>query len=278
MITYSRKNLVKRLTNIRKRGQTIIAAGAGTGLSAKLIEQGGADLLLVFNSGRYRMDGHGSLSGLLAFGNANDIALDMGERQVLPVVKEIPVICSVNGTDPTKCMEYHLGEVVRRGFSGVNNFPTVGLIDGNFRQQLEQTNLGYNKEVEIVELAHKKDNFTIVYVFDTEEAKAMAKAGADAIVAHVGLTAGGTVGSKSALSMSESAALTREIITAAKRYNAEALFLAHGGPLSTPKDLAEFLKLLPSIDGFVGASSMERLPTERAIVETVQQFKKVAVQ
>ena len=274
VLKYNRAELSERLARTRREGRLIIAAGAGTGLSAKCAEAGGADLILVFNSGRFRMDGHGSLSGLLAFGNANEIALEMGERQVLPVVKETPVICSVHAADPTRCMERHLEEVMKRGFSGINNFPTAGLIDGNFRRMLEATNLGYAKEVELVKLAAAKDIFAIVYAFNVDEAVAMARAGADAVVVHVGLTVGGTIGGKESLTIVQAAELTMTITQACKEINPRVLILAHGGPLSTPRDLREFLSLAP-VDGFVGASSMERLPTERAITETVREFKTI---
>jgi len=274
MVQYTRKQMVKRLKAIRKE-RYIIAAGAGSGLSAKAIESGGADALLVFNSGNYRMHGHGSLTGWLAFGNANDVALGMGEHYVLPIVKEVPVICSVFAQDVTKCIEYHIDEVMKRGFSGINNFPTIGMIEGNFREQLELTELGYQKEVDMVKIANEKDIFTMVYVFNAKEAKLMAEAGADCIVSHVGLTVGGMIGTTQALTIEGSAKLTREIMDAGNAVNKEIIWLAHGGPLATPQDFAEFIKFLPEIDGFVGASSMERIPTEKAIAQTVREFRAV---
>ena len=275
MVKYTRTELNGRLRAIRERGERIVVAGAGSGLSAKAIEAGGADMLMVFNSGKYRMQGHGSLSGWLAFGNANDVALEMGESYVLPVVKEVPVICSCFAQDVTKVISYHLEEVMRRGFSGINNFPTMGMVDGQFREQLELTNLGFDKEVEMIRLANQKDVFSIVYVFNANEAKKMAEAGADCIVAHVGLTVGGMIGTTKSLSIEESAALTKEIMEAGKQVNKNILWLAHGGPLASPTDFEEFIKFLPDIDGFVGASSMERIPTEQAISKTVVEFKKV---
>ena len=275
MVKYTRTELNGRLRAIRERGERIVVAGAGSGLSAKAIEAGGADMLMVFNSGKYRMQVDGSLSGWLAFGNANDVALEMGESYVLPVVKEVPVICSCFAQDVTKVISYHLDEVMRRGFSGINNFPTMGMVDGQFREQLELTNLGFDKEVEMIRLANQKDVFSIVYVFNANEAKKMAEAGADCIVAHVGLTVGGMIGTTKSLSIEESAALTKEIMEAGKQVNKNILWLAHGGPLASPTDFEEFIKFLPDIDGFVGASSMERIPTEQAISKTVVEFKKV---
>ncbi|NLW82156.1 MAG: phosphoenolpyruvate hydrolase family protein [Desulfovibrionales bacterium] len=275
MRTYTRQELNDRLRAIRERGELLVVAGAGSGISAKAIENGGADMLMVFNSGRYRMQGHGSLSGWLAFANANDVAREMGERDVLPVVKEVPVICSCFAQDVTKVISYHLDDVMSRGFSGINNFPTMGMVDGNFREQLELTGFGFDKEVEMIRTANEKGIFSIVYVFNAQEARLMAEAGADCIVAHVGLTVGGTIGSTKALSIEDSAKLTREIMDAGQAVREDVLWLAHGGPLSTPADFEKFLKYLPEIDGFVGASSMERIPTEVAISSTVKEFKKI---
>jgi Predicted TIM-barrel enzyme, possibly a dioxygenase len=275
MRQYTREELLSRLREIRAKGEYIIVAGAGSGLSAKSIERGGADMLMVFNSGKYRMQGHGSLSGWLAFGNANDIALEMGKSYVLPVVKEIPVICSCFAQDVTKVISYHLNEVMRWGFSGINNFPTMGMVDGQFREQLELTDLGFDKEVEMVRIAKSKNIFTIVYVFNAKESRAMAEAGADCIVSHVGLTVGGTIGTTKSLSIEDSAKLTREIIDAGREVRDDIIWLAHGGPLATPGDFKEFLKYLSDIDGFVGASSMERIPTEKAITNTVKEFKNI---
>ena len=275
MRQYTREQLVARLSSTRSKGDYIVAAGAGSGLSAKSAEKGGADLLLVFNSGYYRMHGHGSFSGLLAFGNANDIAMELGTRYVLPVVREVPVICSVFGQDGTRLIDRHLDKVMLEGFSGINNFPTMGLVDGDFRQQLELTGLGYDKEVEMVAIASRKNIFSMVYVFNEDEAKSMAAAGADCIIAHVGLTVGGLVGTTKSLSIEESADLTRRIMEAGNARRKGIIWLAHGGPLATPADFKQFLKFVPEVDGFVGASSMERIPTELAISGVVKEFKDI---
>ncbi|MDQ2078764.1 phosphoenolpyruvate hydrolase family protein [Xanthobacteraceae bacterium Astr-EGSB] len=275
MQQYTRDELVSRLKAIRSKGAYVVAAGAGSGLSAKSAEKGGADLLLVFNSGYYRMHGHGSFSGLLAFGNANDIAMELGTRYVLPVVREVPVICSVFGQDGTRVIARHLDKVMLEGFSGINNFPTMGLVDGDFRQQLELTGLGYDKEVEMVGIAARKNIFSMVYVFNEAEAQAMAEAGADCIIAHVGLTVGGLVGTTKSLTIEESGELTKQIMDAGTAKRKGIIWLAHGGPLATPKDFKEFLKFVPTIDGFVGASSMERIPTEQAIAGVVKDFKDI---
>ena len=272
---YSRSEVLSYLHAIRDRGERIVVAGAGSGLTGKTIEAGGADMLMVFNSGKYRMAGHGSLSGWLAFGNANEVAFSMGANEVLPVVKDVPVICSCFGQNVTREIGTHLDRVMTENFSGINNFPTIGMIDGNFREQLELTGLGFQKEVEMVRIARSKDIFTIVYVFNAQEAAAMAEAGADAIIAHVGLTVGGMIGTTKSLTIEDSAKLTREIMEAGKSKRDDVIYLAHGGPLATPKDFDAFLKYLPEIDGFVGASSMERIPTEESIVKTVQEFKQV---
>ncbi len=272
---YSRTELLAYLRAIRAKKEPIVVAGAGSGLTGKAIEAGGADMLMVFNSGKYRMAGHGSLSGWLAFGNANEVAFSMGANEVLPVVKNVPVICSCFGQDVTREISTHLNRVMTENFSGINNFPTIGMVDGDFREQLELTNLGFQREVDMVRIAREKDIFTIVYVFNAEESAAMAKAGADAIIAHVGLTVGGMIGTTKSLSIEDSAKLTREIMEAGKKERDDVIYLAHGGPLATPQDFAAFLKYLPEIDGFVGASSMERIPTEDAIVDTVKAFKAV---
>ena len=239
---YSREELLAYLHAICERGEMIVVAGAGSGLTGKAIEAGGADMLMVFNSGRYRMSGHGSLSGWLAFGNANEVAFDMNR-------------------------------VMTENFSGINNFPTMGMVDGQFREQLELTNLGFQKEVDMVRIAREKDIFTIVYVFNEKESKAMAEAGADCIISHVGLTVRGMIGTTKSLTIEESAQLTGRIMEAGKAVRDDIIWLAHGGPLATPKDFAAFRTYLPEIDGFVGASSMERIPTEEAIVKTVREFK-----
>jgi len=271
MIQYTREQVLRRLREKLASRRIIVAAGAGTGLSAKAEEEGGADLLLVFNSGQYRMHGLGSLSGLMAYGNANEIALEMGQRHVLPIVKQVPVICSVNGTDPTRVMERHLAQVVAAGFSGVNNFPTVGLIDGRFRAELEQTGMGYGKEVAAMAAAHRLGIFTCAYAFDADEAGRMAEAGCDLVLAHVGLTAGGTIGAKGTVSLQQAAAVIAQMRDAALAQNPEILVLCHGGPIVTPADLRELLGMV-RVDGFVGASSMERLPVEIAIRDATAAF------
>jgi predicted TIM-barrel enzyme len=271
MKQYNRQQVLARLRDKLASGRIIIGAGAGTGISAKFAEEGGADLLLVFNSGRYRMHGLGSLSGLMAYGDANAIALEMGERQILPIVKEVPVICSVNGTDPTRVMEIFLKQVTATGFSGVNNFPTVGLIDGNFRTALEETVMGYDKEVAMIALAHKMDLFTIVYAFNPDEARRMAEAGCDVLVVHVGLTVGGSIGATNTLSLAQSADLIRASAEAAQAVNPDLLVLCHGGPIATPDDVREVLKRV-RCHGFVGASSFERLPVEKGIRDTAATF------
>ncbi|GHV37171.1 hypothetical protein FACS1894187_13240 [Synergistales bacterium] len=276
MQQYTREEMIAGFRKIRGEGRYIIAAGAGSGLSAKSIENGGADMLLVFNSGFYRMHGHGSLSGWLAFGNANDVAMEMGLHYVFPVVKKVPVICSVFAQDVTKVISHHLDKVIEAGFSGINNFPTMGMVDGQFREQLELTELGFEKEVEMVRIAAKKNIFTFVYVFNEDESRRMAEAGADCIVSHVGLTVGGMIGTTKSLSIEDSAVLTKKIMQAGKEKKKDVIWLAHGGPLATPEDFKSFLKFLPEIDGFVGASSMERIPTEKAISETVKKFKDIA--
>ncbi|PKL21453.1 MAG: hypothetical protein CVV48_07755 [Spirochaetae bacterium HGW-Spirochaetae-4] len=273
MKRYTREELVNQLKAIRNKGEYIIVAGAGSGISAKALENGGADMLMVFNSGYYRMHGIGSLSGWFAFGNANDVSMDLGEHHVLPIVKKVPVICSVFAQDVTKCIDYHLDELVRKGFAGINNFPTMGMIDGEFREQLELTGFGFDKEVEMVKIAKEKNIFTIVYVFNSEESRKMAEAGADCIVSHVGLTTGGTIGTTKALTIEDSAKLTRRIMDAGKKVSGDIIWLTHGGPLATPEDFRKFLTFLPEIDGFVGASSMERIPTEIAIRDAVAEFK-----
>lgn len=271
MKQYNRAQVLERLGRKLASGHIIVAAGAGTGISAKFEEEGGADLLLVFNSGRYRMHGLGSLSGLMAYGDANAIALEMGERQVLPIVKDVPVICSVNGTDPTRVLPIFLKQIAAAGFSGVNNFPTVGLIDGNFRAALEQTGMGYDREVAMIAEAHAQDIFTMAYAFNADESRRMAAAGCDLLLAHVGLTAGGSIGASQTMSLEAAADLVGEMADAARTVNPEILVLCHGGPIAEPSDVEAVLRRVP-IHGFVGASSMERLPVERGIRETTAAF------
>lgn len=274
---YTRKEVVERLRATLKRGEPIIAAGAGTGISAKFIEKGGADLIIIYNSGRYRMAGRGSTCGLMAYGDANAIAMEIGEHEVLPVVDEIPVICGVHGTDPRRRMWHWLLQVKTMGFSGVNNFPTHCIVDGHFRAVLEETGMSFDKEVEMIGLARKMDLFTIVYVAKPEEAVAMAKAGADAIIAHVGTTVGGSIGVTGAVcTIQDAAERTQAIIEAARKVRKDIFFLSHGGPIATPEDAA-YINTHTDAVGFVGASSLERLAVEDSLTELTQEFKRIPV-
>src|SRR5688572_20732337 len=274
---YTRKEVIERLRATLKKGQAIIAAGAGTGISAKFIEKGGADLVIIYNSGRFRMAGHGSTAGLMAYGDANEVAMEIGEFEVLPVVQEIPVVCGVHATDPRRRMWHWLLKVKDMGFSGVNNFPTHCIVDGHFRQVLEETGMSFRKEVEMVALARKMDLFTIVYVAKPDEAQAMAEAGADAIIAHVGTTIGGSIGVRGAVvSMKESVRRVQAIIRAARAVRKDIFFLSHGGPISAPKDAAYINRHTDAV-GFVGASSLERLGVESSLVEITKRFKAIPV-
>jgi predicted TIM-barrel enzyme len=257
-------------------GVPIIGAGAGTGLSAKLAEAGGADLIIIYNSGRYRMGGRGSLAGLMPFGDANEIVVDMA-REVLPVVRSTPVLAGVCGTDPFRLMPVFLDELRRIGFSGVQNFPTVGLIDGNYRVGLEETGMGYGLEVDMIRLAHERDFLTAPYVFTPDEASAMAGAGADVLVPHMGLTTGGVIGASTAKTLEQCVPLIQAMHDAAKRVNPEILVLCHGGPIAEPDDAAYVIANTEGVVGFFGASSMERLPTEVAMTENMQRFKSIPV-
>ena len=273
---FTRAQVIERLRAQITGGKAIVGAGAGTGISAKFAEAGGADLIIIYNSGRYRMAGHGSLAGVLAFGDANQIVKEMGEHEVLPVVRDTPVIAGVMGTDPLRQMDYLLRELDALGFSGINNFPTVGLIDGRFRLELERTGLGFGKEVAMIGLAHRMGFFTVVYCFNPDESRAMAEAGADAIIAHLGLTVGGTIGLErgDALQLEDAPAAVQAIGEAAWGVNRDAILLCHGGPIATPEDAAYVLARCDAA-GFIGASSMERLPVEEAIAETTRRFKAV---
>jgi len=274
---YTRTEVIERLRDTMSKGKPIIAAGAGTGISAKFIERGGADLVIVYNSGRFRMAGHGSTAGMMAYGDANAVAMEIGEYEVLPVVEEIPVICGVHATDPRRRMWHWLGKVKDMGFSGINNFPTHTIIDGKFRQILEETGMSVKKEFETVALARKMEMFTIVYVGSPEEAKAMAEAGADVIIAHVGTTVGGSIGVTNAtMSLPEAAKITQGIIDAAKSVRKDLIFLSHGGPINTPDDAA-FINEHTDTDGFVGASSLERMAVEQSLTELTQRFKQIPV-
>src|ERR1044071_9257791 len=274
---YTRKEVVDRLRATLKNGQPIIAAGAGTGISAKFIEKGGADLIIIYNSGRFRMAGHGSTCGLMAYGDANAVAMEIGEHEVLPIVEEVPVICGVHATDPRRRMWHWLIQVKNMGFSGVNNFPTHTIVDGHFRHVLEETGMSVKKEFEMVSLARKMDLFSIVYVAAPEEAKAMAEAGADAIIAHVGTTVGGSIGVKGAVcTLDEAVRRTRLIIDAARTVRKNILFLSHGGPIATPEDAAS-INSHTDAGGFVGASSLERLGVEESLAQLTRRFKNIPV-
>ena len=272
----NRADALGRLRAQVKAGQPVIGAGAGTGLSAKCAEDGGADLIIIYNSGRFRMSGRGSLAGLLPYGDANAIVVDMA-REVLPVVRETPVLAGVCGTDPFRLMAVFLQEICRIGFSGVQNFPTVGLIDGTFRANLEETGMGFGLEVDMIRAAHEQDLLTAPYVFDPEQAAAMARAGADVLVPHMGLTTGGAIGAQTAKTLDDCVGLIQAMHDAAKRINPEILVLCHGGPIAEPDDVTYVLERTEGVAGFFGASSMERLPSEVAMTENMRRFKAVAV-
>ncbi|MFM7246227.1 MAG: phosphoenolpyruvate hydrolase family protein [Actinomycetota bacterium] len=268
----NRAEALERLNATRAAGRAIIGAGAGTGLSAKCAELGGADLIIIYNSGRFRMAGRGSLSGLMPYGDANAIVVDMA-REVLPIVRDVPVLAGVCGTDPFRLMERFVPELQAIGFSGVQNFPTVGLIDGLFRQNLEETGMGYALEVEAIRIARQSDLLTAPYVFDVESAVAMAEAGADVLVPHMGLTTKGTIGAHTARTLEDCVPLIQEMRDAAVAVNPDVIVLCHGGPIAEPEDAAFIFERTTGIDGFFGASSMERLPTEVAMTENMRRFK-----
>ena len=269
---FERHALMEKFQDMKRRRIPIVGGGAGTGLSAKCEEEGGIDLIVIYNSGRYRMAGRGSLSGILAYGNANEIVMEMA-REVLPVTKRTPVLAGVNGTDPFCIFDSFLDELKAIGFSGIQNFPTVGLIDGTFRANLEETGMSYGLEVDLIRLARSKDMLTTPYVFNAGEAEAMAKAGADIIVCHLGLTTGGSMGSRTALKLADCPALVEEWAEAALKVNKDAIIIVHGGPVSMPQDAQYILDNTKNCHGFYGASSMERLPTEVALVEQTKAFK-----
>ncbi|MEQ1853270.1 MAG: phosphoenolpyruvate hydrolase family protein [Chthoniobacteraceae bacterium] len=274
---YTRKEVVDRLRATLKNGNAIIAGGAGTGISAKFIEKGGADLIIIYNSGRFRMMGHGSTAGMMAYGDANAIAMEIGEFEVLPVVEECPVICGVHATDPRRRMWHWLGKVKEMGFSGVNNFPTHTIVDGHFRGVLEETGMSVKKEFEMVALARRMDLFSVVYVGSPEEAVEMAKAGADAIIAHVGTTVGGSIGVKKAVvSWDFTLKRTQEIIDAATHVRKDIFFLCHGGPINTPEDAARVIQNTDAV-GFVGATSLERMGIEESLTNLTRKFKSLKV-
>ena len=268
----SRSDLVARFHDMIARGEPIIGGGAGTGLSAKCEQAGGIDLIVIYNSGRYRMAGRGSLAGLLAYGNANQIVMEMA-REVLPVVRDTPVLAGVNGTDPFLNLDHFLKQVRDIGFAGVQNFPTVGLIDGTFRANLEETGMGYELEVDMVRAAHDLDLLTTPYVFDTDSAAAMARAGADIVVCHMGLTTGGAIGAETGVTLEDSVGLIDAWSEAALEVNPDVIVLCHGGPIAMPDDAQYVLGNAKHVHGFYGASSMERLPVEEALTEQTRRFK-----
>lgn len=270
----TRTEILKRFREKIAAGKPIIGGGAGTGISAKFEEAGGIDLIVIYNSGRFRMAGHGSLAGLMPFGDANAIVMEMA-NEVLPVVKKTPVLAGVCGTDPMRLMDKFLEQVRAAGFAGVQNFPTVGLIDGVFRANLEETNMGYDKEVEMIRKAHEMDLLTTPYVFGAEDALKMTQAGADILVAHMGLTTAGTIGAQTARTLEECVPPINEIVKTAKDIRQDIIILCHGGPIAEPDDAAYILKHCPDVDGFYGASSMERLPVERAIKEQTERFTRI---
>lgn len=277
MAAIGRAEILQRLRAKIAEEKAIVGGGAGTGLSAKCEEAGGIDLIVIYNSGRYRMAGRGSLAGYMSYGNANEIVVDMG-REVLPVVNNVPVLAGVNATDPFCIMDKFLDDLKAMGFAGVQNFPTVGIIDGRFRRELEATGMSYDLEVEMIAKAHERDMLTTPYVFSADNAAQMAKAGADVIVAHFGLTTGGAIGAgDSAPNIEECARLYDEWVAAARAHRDDLIFICHGGPLAEPEDAQKFLDLCPDCHGFYGASSMERLPTERAISGQTAQFTKLRV-
>lgn len=272
----ARSDLLQRFRAKIASGRPLIGGGAGTGLSAKCEEAGGIDLIVIYNSGRYRMAGRGSLAGLLAYGNANEIVCEMA-REVLPVVKHTPVLAGVNGTDPFMIPDQFLRRLIDLGFSGIQNFPTVGLIDGSFRANLEETGMGFGLEVDLVRRARAMDLLTTPYVFCEADARAMAEAGADIVVCHLGLTTGGSIGAETALKLSDCVAPIQAWAAAAKAQNPEVLVLCHGGPIATPEDARWILGRCPELHGFYGASSMERLPTEIALTETTRRFTEITL-
>ena len=272
--SFDRSALMEKFRAMAARGEPIVGGGAGVGLSAKCEEAGGVDLIVIYNSGRYRMAGRGSLAGLLAYGDANAIVVDMA-REVLPVVRRTPVLAGVNGTDPFRRMDVFLDEIKALGFSGVQNFPTVGLIDGVFRANLEETGMSYGLEVDMIAKAHEKDMLTTPYVFNEGEAEAMARAGADIIVCHLGLTTGGAIGAQTAPKLADCPALIDAWASAALKVRSDILVLAHGGPIAEPTDADAIMKSTKVCHGFYGASSMERLPVETALIEQVRRFKTI---
>ncbi|MGD2148268.1 MAG: phosphoenolpyruvate hydrolase family protein [Anaerolineae bacterium] len=276
MAFIGREKVLKRLHATAQSGKPIIGCGAGTGISAKFAERGGADLIIIYNSGRYRMAGRGSLAGLMPYGDANGIVVEMA-AEVLPVVEDTPVLAGVCGTDPFRLMPVFLKSLKQMGFSGIQNFPTVGLIDGKLRANLEATGMGYDKEVEAIRIAHDLGLLTTPYVFDAAEAEAMARAGADLLVAHVGLTTAGSIGAAVAMTLDEAVTRVLEIAAAGRQVREDIIVICHGGPFDEPENVGRALAKMPGIDGFFGASSIERLPAERAITAQVEAFKSLSL-
>ena len=274
MRKWTRTEILKSLKAKITRGEPIIGGGAGTGISAQCEEAGGIDLIVIYNSGRYRMAGRGSLAGLLSYGNANDIVKEMA-HEILPAVKHTPILAGVCGTDPFMLRDKFLRELKEMGFAGIQNFPTVGLIDGMFRANLEETGMSYQLEVDCVKAAHELDMLTTPYVFNTNEARQMTEAGADIIVAHMGLTTSGKIGAKTSKSMEDCVAEIQAIVNVCKEINDDVIVLAHGGPIAMPEDAQYIIESVDGVDGFYGASSMERLPTEIAITEQIRKFKNI---
>lgn len=275
MLYKSRKEILDAFRAQTAAGKILVGVGAGTGITAKCSEKADVDMLIIYNSGRFRMAGRGSLSGLLAYGDANRIVVEMG-YEVLPIVKKTPVLAGVCGTDPFRVMSVYLKELKAQGFNGVQNFPTVGLIDGVFRQNLEETGMGYGLEVDMIRQAHELDLVTCPYVFDAEQAAAMAEAGADCLVAHMGLTTKGSIGAETAKSLDDRIPLIREIIAAGRNVNPNIMVICHGGPIADPEDAAYIIQNVPEIDGFFGASSIERLASERSMTAQAAAFKAIA--
>lgn len=274
MNTQTRSEIIAKFKEEIAQGKILVGVGAGTGITAKSSEAGGADMLIIYNSGRYRMAGRGSLAGLLSYGDANQIVVEMG-AEVLPVVKNTPVLAGVCGTDPFRVMDVYLRQLKAQGFNGVQNFPTVGLIDGVFRQNLEETGMGYGLEVEMIRKAHELDMLTCPYVFNPNDARAMAEAGADILVAHMGLTTKGTIGAKTALTLDDCVEKIKAIIDAGRSVRPDIMVICHGGPIAEPDDAAYIIKKIPEIDGFFGASSIERFAAERGIKAQAAAFKAI---
>lgn len=275
-MAFSREEILSKLRKQISEGKSIVGAGAGTGISAKCAQTGGIDMIIIYNSGRYRMAGRGSLAGLMPYGDANGIVIEMAS-EVLPIATKTPVLAGVCGTDPFRLMEKHLKNLKEIGFSGVQNFPTVGLIDGVFRQNLEETGMGYDLEVEMIRKASEIGLFTTPYVFDSKQAEDMAKAGADILVAHMGLTTKGSIGAKTALTLEDCVEKIQAIADAGRKINPDILVICHGGPIAEPEDAKFILERTKGVHGFFGASSIERIPTEKAITKQVESFKNLEI-